>query len=1079
MAADRNLVIEIEVVDKNATKVLKQIDTTAEHMGQTLTGTATVGMGRLESAIMRATGTGLLFARFAEDVTRALFNWGKEAVFTAARTEGLVAVAQYLGRRNGETTASTNVLIEALKRQGITTQEAANTIIQLTRAQIPLTQATKLATVAQNAAFISGMNSSDALEQILHGIVTLQPRVIRQAGLVINLEQAYQAFAKTAHRSTEELTGAEKQQIALNAVLDAGERITGTYALSMEYVGKQLTSIPRFAQEAANAVGTQFLPALRVAVVGLTEFLKILTAHPAAFAMLIGGLVAYIAPAIAVKAASFAGMTAIAEFGATLAGPVGVALAAATVLTINFQNSIKGIKDIAEGTTGSIRALRDEYERLGVSFDKAKEEAERKKRQDSANGQGFLQPWQTRNDGKVGLLYTIEQGKLLASQLPTKPLSEFAFNLKGVAASADTAAEALAEIALANKKYQEDVAKGGQGLRLQVEHMDETGAKVNELAEHYGVAELSVTRLKKEVAESTRELERQSEAADKWWAGWEENLRQSSIKQEQGGVPDLALSWTQLTNIAQGLTSEGLIPMAAGFDLADSRMRGYWRDLDALKKTQEDFSDFINTPITVNGIPSGFGITWGANIDKPAKDTITTLEGLSDMFVKLGQVAGGSLGHIVFDVGQLLVTIEATKTFFGESEWNAKKWGAAVEIAATTAAAAMKAFQATSAISGAASGAQAGATIGNASGGAHGAVIGGVIGAAIGAISGAISHSFEMGKAHSQFAGLEYDAEKLGFTLDRTFRTKNLEGYTEEINHLQDIIKGINDSLDALQSAEDKWHFTATADAISLYQDYKLLVTAGYDQVDVLKRQKVSWQELVTNAMIYGTVLPNELKPLLQTLVDNGLLLDQNGRQLKNLAGINFGDIGSRAETAFDRMTKAVDRLVASLKIYLGLPLTQSEGASLGVYVAPSLPTTNTGNSSWTWGGAYGPDGMTDWYHMAPGGGYDRVVHQHDRPTGHFGGSVGMQQILHAGGEVDARLLTGEFVMQRAAVNKFGLGFMRDLNAGRLSPTGGGTTIVVGDVHVQLDGTEDETRLQYKVGRGIVRKMKDRGVRFR
>lgn len=288
--------VDVEFDDHGATQKAEKLDKAIGNIGKTAAGPASSGLTQFESSVTRATAKGAAFGlmayQLAARVATSFTAQAQAAVQVAARTEALGAVADFLGQRAGKSSQEIAKLTSNLKAQGITTQEASNVIIQLTRANLGLENATKLASAAQNAAFISGMSSSEALGNILHGVVTLQPEVIRYAGITVSLEQAMRQEAQTRKKSIETLTQQERQQLLLNAVLKEAEKIQGTYALSMQYVGKQMSSIPRYVEEAQNAIGKEFLPVLGVFVRMFTEMLKWVTAAPKEFILLAASITA-------------------------------------------------------------------------------------------------------------------------------------------------------------------------------------------------------------------------------------------------------------------------------------------------------------------------------------------------------------------------------------------------------------------------------------------------------------------------------------------------------------------------------------------------------------------------------------------------------------------------------------------------------------------------------------------------------------------------------------------------------------------------------------------------------------------
>lgn len=251
---------ELNKIGMTSTQAANQTKAAAQTMQSQL--------GKMAGGIA-ASLVGIGFTRFIGDLA-----------MTAARTETLGIVLQSVGKVAGYTTTELQMQEDAVKKLGITTQAARTGLTQMMQAQMDVNQATKLARVAQDAAVIANMNSSDTMSLLLHGIVTLQPEVLRTAGIIVNLEQAYAKWAKAQGVTAESLTGTQKQTIALNEVLKAGERIVYTYEAAMSTAGKQWTSLPRYIEEAKNALGEAFLPAMLQGIQTFTAFLKVIAELP-------------------------------------------------------------------------------------------------------------------------------------------------------------------------------------------------------------------------------------------------------------------------------------------------------------------------------------------------------------------------------------------------------------------------------------------------------------------------------------------------------------------------------------------------------------------------------------------------------------------------------------------------------------------------------------------------------------------------------------------------------------------------------------------------------------------------------
>jgi len=202
----------------------------------------------------------------------------KDVSLLAARYDTLGVAMNTVGRNAGYTQAEIAQFQKELQKTGIAAIESRTAIMRLAQAQVPLEQAAKLARIAQDAAVIGGINSSEAFERMIHGMVTAEPLILRNIGIMVNFETAYKNAAKSLGKNTAELTEQEKLQARVNAVMAQGPRIAGTYEAAMESAGKKMTSTQRYADDLKVAVGEIFQPTLAAGVDAYTASLKGLSA---------------------------------------------------------------------------------------------------------------------------------------------------------------------------------------------------------------------------------------------------------------------------------------------------------------------------------------------------------------------------------------------------------------------------------------------------------------------------------------------------------------------------------------------------------------------------------------------------------------------------------------------------------------------------------------------------------------------------------------------------------------------------------------------------------------------------------
>ncbi len=203
-----------------------------------------------------------------------VFEYAKEATMLQARYETLGVAMTVVGRSAGYTKAEMEAASQSLQKTGITMIESRQAILRLVQAQIDLKDASRLARIAQDAAVIGNVNSSEAFARLIHGIQSGQTEVLRMLGINISMEQSYAKMAATLGITSNQLTQTQKTQAVLGAVFEQGAIIAGTYEAAMGTAGKQLLSMQRYVENLKVTLGETFNEALVIGVESVTAGFK-------------------------------------------------------------------------------------------------------------------------------------------------------------------------------------------------------------------------------------------------------------------------------------------------------------------------------------------------------------------------------------------------------------------------------------------------------------------------------------------------------------------------------------------------------------------------------------------------------------------------------------------------------------------------------------------------------------------------------------------------------------------------------------------------------------------------------------
>jgi hypothetical protein len=280
------------------------------------------------------------------------------------------------------------------------------------------------------------------------------------------------------------------------------------------------------------------------------------------------------------------------------------------------------------------------------------------------------------------------------------------------------------------------------------------------------------------------------------------------------------------------------------------------------------------------------------------------------------------------------------------------------------------------------------------------------------------------------------------------------DGGKVDFDKMEQAAKKYGVSIDALgQDFKDHKMHQGWQEIID---DLDLLQRGGADMNAVLGSEGMQKHisELVQQSIHFGTTIPNNMKPFIERLSLSGQLLDENGNKITDISGLTFG---GDMQTSLDTLNQTLKDLIDALGVKL-------PGAIAKVPRTVDIDVTTHSHTT------HDPDGT----------GGEPAVHHMGGMIMHRGGLV--PQRLHTGGlasdEVPIIAQRGEFMMQRSAVQRYGLGTMRAINSGTAS-LGGDIVIssplvvggdVVGWVNQRIDRRGQENmatgRWRPRVGQG-------------
>jgi hypothetical protein len=254
---------------------VKQGTTALNELGRSGT-VAETGVKKVESA------SGLMSSALAKAATAAaalyaslrLMDRLKDISILASRYETLGVVMKVVGNNVGYTGAEMDKYTRALQKNGIAMIESRETLTRMAAAHIDLAKANDLARIAQDAAVIGNINSSEAFSRMIQGIQRGETEIMKTIGLNVDFMGSQQKLAKELGVTTQQLTPMQKVLSNTNEAFRAGVGIAGSYEAAMGTAGKMANSLKRYIDDIKVSLGEAFGPAMTLLIDQLTASLK-------------------------------------------------------------------------------------------------------------------------------------------------------------------------------------------------------------------------------------------------------------------------------------------------------------------------------------------------------------------------------------------------------------------------------------------------------------------------------------------------------------------------------------------------------------------------------------------------------------------------------------------------------------------------------------------------------------------------------------------------------------------------------------------------------------------------------------
>jgi hypothetical protein len=224
-------------------------------------------------------------------------------------------------------------------------------------------------------------------------------------------------------------------------------------------------------------------------------------------------------------------------------------------------------------------------------------------------------------------------------------------------------------------------------------------------------------------------------------------------------------------------------------------------------------------------------------------------------------------------------------------------------------------------------------------------------------------------------------ASIVGIQIDEAFRSRDAAWIEKVLGDVEDRTNRLTAAMEKYGISWEELGELARQSKINemakeLLLDFEILMTAGADLDFIIGKMGDHILEFLAAAQRTGAEVPIAMKPMLQRMLDMGLLVDENGNAFESLedSGIKFAETMTQG---FDRIVEAINRIAAAL----GYVFDEFDNRAINIPVnTGSLPSPGRSH----------PDSGSGEPEIHAASGYHGWVH---KPTRFLAGEAGSERV--------------------------------------------------------------------------------------